>query len=339
MKLLYLNHFGPDDDAERGWYGDVMDIAIHRGPGDPADMPTETEMREADGIIACSAAFDAGPPENYPNCRIIVRMGVGFDNIDGAAWGARGVPLCNVPDYGTSEVADHAVTLAASLARGVVAYHERLAADPVGNWGWSPPPPTMRRLRGSTFGVVGLGRIGLAAARRARGFDMDVVFFDPYQPNGMELATGLKRLDSLAALMAMSDIVSVHAPLSAETRNLIGRDALAAAKPGLLLINTARGPLVDLDALYDAMKSGTVAGAALDVLPQEPPQPPHKLLTALRDHEPWISNRLLLTPHAAFYTAPAFADMRRKAMEVVLHYLRDGRLTNCCNSAVLRRSG
>src|SRR5579875_3082199 len=339
MKLLYLNNFGPDDGAGQGWYGDQMDITIHPGPGDAADKPSRQEMEQADAIISCSAAHDVGSPEQYPNCKVIVRMGVGFDNIDGAAWGARGVPLCNVPDYGTSEVADHAVTLMASLARGVTYYQEKLAADPVGNWGWSPAAPTMKRLRGATFGVVGLRRIGLAAARRARGFDMDVVFTDPYQPNGIELATGLRRVQSLAELMSVSDVVSIHAPLSAETRGLMNAEAFAAAKHGMLLVNTARGPLVDLDALYDAMKSGIIAGAALDVLPSEPPEPVHKLLAALRDGEEWISGRLILTPHAAFYTEPAFADMRRKAMEVVLYYLRDGRLMNCCNSSLLRRNG
>ena len=338
LKLLYLNHFGPDDGAEKRWYGREMDISIHRGPGDPADLPTPQEMQQADGIIGCAAQFDVGPPEQYPNCKIIVRMGVGFDNIDGAAWGASGVPLCNVPDYGTSEVADHAVTLMASLARGITYYQEKLSADPAGNWGWSPPAPAMKRLRGATFGVVGLGRIGLAAARRARGFDMEVAFYDPYQPNGMELATGLRRAGSLAELMGMSDAVSIHAPLSAETRGLINAEALAVARPGMILVNTARGPLVDLDALYDALKSGRIAAAALDVLPVEPPQPPHKLLLALRDKEEWINGRLLLTPHAAFYTAPAFEDMRRKAMEVVLFYLRDGRLMNCVNGPLLRRN-
>ncbi len=248
------------------------------------------------------------------------------------------MPLCNVPDYGTSEVADHAVTLMASLARGITYYHERLAADAAGNWGWSPPAPAMKRLRGATFGVVGLGRIGLAAARRARGFDMDVVFFDPYQPNGFELATGFRRASSLAELMAMSDVVSLHAPLSAETRGMIDAAALAAAKPGMILVNTARGPLIDLDALHAALKSGRIAAAALDVLPVEPPKPPHKLLRALHDGEDWIRGRLVLTPHAAFYTAPAFEDMRRKAMEVVLHYLRDGRLTNCVNAPLLRHN-
>jgi lactate dehydrogenase-like 2-hydroxyacid dehydrogenase len=338
MKLLYLNHFGPDDGAEQGWFGDRMDIAIHRGPGDPADMPTQDEMAQADGIICCSAQFDVGPPTQYPNCRIIVRMGVGFDNIDGAVWGAAGIPLCNVPDYGTTEVADHAVTLMASLARGVTFYQEKLAADPIGNWGWAPAAPTMKRLRGAVFGVVGLGRIGLAAARRAHGFDMEVVFYDPHLPNGVELATGFRRVHSLAELMGMSDAVSIHAPLSAETRNLIDARALAAAKPGLLFVNTARGPLVDLDALYDAMKSGIVAGAGLDVLPSEPPEPLPRLLAALRDREEWLHGRLIVTPHAAFYTGPALADMRRKAMEVVYHYLHDGRLMNCVNTAQLRRN-
>ena len=115
-----------------------------------------------------------------------------------------------------------------------------------------------------------MGRIGTAAARRAKAFDMDVVFYDPYQPNGYQFAIGVRRADTLAELMGQCDFVSIHAPLTAETRNLIGAEAFAAAKRGMILINTARGPIVDIDALYDAMKDGTVLAAGLDVLPEEP---------------------------------------------------------------------
>jgi D-3-phosphoglycerate dehydrogenase/C-terminal binding protein len=265
-------------------------------------------------------------------------MGVGYDNLDRVAMAQRQIMVLNVPDYGTTEVADHAVALMLTLARGTHAYAARLAADPGGNRGWQPAPPLMRRLRGAVFGVVGLGRIGTAAARRARGFDMDVVFYDPHLPNGAELGIGFRRVHSLNELMSVSDAVSLHAPLSDETRGIIGAEALAHARPGLILVNTARGPLVDLDALHDALKSGRIGGAALDVLPAEPPGP-HPLLAALQAGEDWIRDRLILTPHAAFFSPPANIDIRRKAAEVVLHYLRDGRLTNCVNAHLIRRDG
>jgi D-3-phosphoglycerate dehydrogenase/C-terminal binding protein len=335
VNILYLNYPLPSDGLEQATFGDGFRLAMYPVGG----QPTAQEMAEADGIITGSANHDVGPVGQYPNCRIILRLGVGYDNLDIAAWGARGVPVCNVPDYGTSEVADHAVTLMVTLARGIVHYQEKLRADPVGNWGWTPAPPLMRRLRDNTFGIIGFGRIGMAAARRAAGFGMDIVFYDPHLPNGVELGFGCRRVHSVAELMAQSDAVSLHAPSSEETRHIIDAKALAAAKQDLILINTARGPLVDLDALYDALKSGRVGGAGLDVFPSEPPAPLPKLLAAWRDREPWLADRLLVTPHAAFFSPPANLDIRRKAAECLRVYLQDGRLTNCVNLEQLRRNG
>ncbi|MCX7383629.1 MAG: C-terminal binding protein [Alphaproteobacteria bacterium] len=332
--VLYMNYAPSPDGLEQATFGDFARTTSHRPD---AVVPVE-ECLAADGIISGSANHDVGDVNQYPNCKIIVRMGVGYDNLDSKAWGARGVPVCNVPDYGTSEVADHAVSLMLTLARGTHYYATRLAADPVGNWGWAPGAPLMRRLRGQTFGIIGLGRIGMAAARRAKGFDMDIVFYDPELPNGVELGVGYRRARSLKELMEASDAISLHAPFTDSTRNIINAESLSWAKDNLILVNTARGPLVDLDALRDALKSGRIAGAALDVLPSEPPVPLHPLFAALQAGEPWIKDRLILTPHAAFFSPPANLDIRRKAAEVVLHYLRDGRLTNCVNGHLLRKN-
>ena len=334
MQVLYLNYPPSPDGLEQATFGDFATTTSYK-PDQPAPV---TECLAADGIISGSANHDVGDVSQYPNCKIIVRMGVGYDNLDSAAWAARGVPVCNVPDYGTSEVADHAVGLMLTLARGTHYYATRLAADPVGNWGWAPGAPLMRRLRGQTFGIVGLGRIGMAAARRAKGFDMDIVFYDPELPNGVELGVGYKRARSMQELMAVSDTISLHAPYTDSTRHIINAETLSHAKDNLILVNTARGPLVDLDALHDALKSNRIAGAALDVLPSEPPVPLHPLFQALQAGETWIKDRLLLTPHAAFFSPPANIDIRRKAAEVVLHYLRDGRLTNCVNGHLMRKN-
>ncbi len=334
MHVLYMNYPPSADGLEQATFGDFARTTTYLPD---AVVPTD-ECQSAAGIISGSANHDVGDASQYPNCKIIVRMGVGYDNIDSAAWGARGVPVCNVPDYGTSEVADHAVSLMLTLARGTHYYATRLAADPVGNWGWAPGAPLMRRLRGQTFGIVGLGRIGMAAARRARGFDMEIVFYDPHLPNGVELGVGYKRVRSMQALMEISDTISLHAPLSNETRHIINAETLSHAKDNLILVNTARGPLVDIDALHDALRTNRIAGAALDVLPSEPPVPLHPLFAALQGAEPWIKDRLILTPHAAFFSPPANIDIRRKAAEVVLYYLRDGNLTNCVNGHLLRKN-
>ena len=164
---------------------------------------------------------------------------------------------------------------------------------------------------------------------------MDVVFYDPYQSNGYELALGVRRADSLAELMGQCDFVSIHAPLTAETRGLIGAAAFAAAKRGMILINTARGPIVDTDALYDAMKDGTVLAAGLDVLPEEPANPQSRLIAAWQRNEDWIRHRLVVTPHSAFFTPESMRDNRAFSSRTAARYLRDGRLENCVNRQYL----
>jgi D-3-phosphoglycerate dehydrogenase/C-terminal binding protein len=202
--------------------------------------------------------------------------------------------------------------------------------------GWTyETAPLVRRHRGLTFGIIGLGRIGLATARRAAGFDMRVLFYDPYLPNGIELATGYERARDLDKLIGASDILSIHAPLTDETRNLIGDRTLTAAKPNLVIVNTARGPIIDLDALTRALREGRIAGAGLDVLPVEPADAAHPLVAAWRNREAWLAGRLVLTPHAAFYSPSALEDMQRKAIEVVVAYIRHGELMNCVNGAWL----
>lgn len=332
IPVLLLNSPDPHDGLEERLFGHDLHFGIHAGPAFPGSAPTPEACAAAQGIVSRSANHDIGEPAQYPNLRVLVRMGVGYDSLDIAKWGRAGVAVCNVPDYGTSEVADHAVAAMLALARGITTYHPRLLAG--GEWGWAGAP-CMRRLRGATFGVVGLGRIGLAAALRAKAFGMDLAFYDPYAPNGLEIAVGARRVQTLPELMALSSVVSLHAPLSPETRGMVGREALAAANPDLILVNTARGPIVDVDALCDALEAGRIAGAALDVLPQEPIPQDHRLLRALREDAPWAAGRVVLTPHAAFYSPDAMADMRRKSWEVVLHFLRDNRLENCVNREYL----
>ena len=234
------------------------------------DQVTEEQWRNCDGIVG--GAVPEGFLPMLDKCRIVVKMAVGFDDVNVEAFGRHGIPVCNVPDYGTREVADHAIALMMTLTKSIAFHDECLREDPIKNW--RPAlNPFGRRLADCTFGVVGLGRIGTTALRRAQAFDMDCVFYDPYQPSGLELALGVRRVDTLHELMGMSDVVSIHTPLNDETQNLIDADALAAAKQGTIIINTARGPLIDLDALHDAMKVGTVLAAGLDVLPDEPARP------------------------------------------------------------------
>jgi phosphoglycerate dehydrogenase-like enzyme len=333
--LILLPDAQFDDDAtlEREVLGADFEIAVHH-EREAARIP-DALWRTADALIVYyGVPIDRALIERLERCRIVVRAGVGYDQIDVAACAARGIPVCNVPDYGTTEVADHAIALLLGLARGLVSYHQRLLADPHAGWHYAGAP-LVRRLRGATFGVIGLGRIGTATARRAAALDMAILFYDPYLPDGADLATGWRRAASLEELLAQSDVVSLHCPRTAETANLIDHAALAAIKPGALLINTARGGLVDLGALEAALREERLAGAGLDVLPEEPPDPGHPLLQAFRRREPWLDGRLLLTPHTAWLSPDGRADLRRKSAQTVGDYLRDQRLRNCVNRHLL----
>lgn len=328
IRVLWPTGMGRNHDLEISALGSGIDAEFGRG----FDQVTEEQWRNCDGIVGTQP-----PPEcmaKLQNCRIFVKPAVGFDDVDMESWTSRGIAVCNVPDYGTREVADHAIALMMTLTKSIAFHDENLRADPRGNW--RPAlNPYGRRISDCTFGVLGLGRIGTTAARRAKAFDMDVAFYDPYIPNGIDLALGLRRVDSLDELMAESDILSVHTPLNEETRGLVGREAFAVAKNGMILINTARGPIVDLDALYDAMRDDTVLAAGLDVLPEEPANMDRPLLKAWGANEDWIKHRLVITPHSAFYTPESVRDIRMFAARTAARFLRDGRLENCVNPQVV----
>jgi len=297
------------------------------------DDVTEEQWANADALVTVNDVPD-NHREKLSKCRIVVTPKVGFDNIDLQAWADLGVPVCNVPDYGTQEVADHAIALMMSLMKGITFHTRELKKDPRGLW--RPAlNPFGKRLSACTFGVVGLGRIGTAASLRAKAFGMDVVMYDPYRENGAELSIGVKRTHSLEDLFARSDVVSIHAPLSDATDKLINTAILKSSKPGLILINTARGPIVDLDALYKALKNDVIQAVGLDVLPEEPADPDHPLIKAWANDEEWVADRLLITPHSAFFTPESVYDMRYKGGEVAVTYLSEGRLQNCVNSHLL----
>jgi D-3-phosphoglycerate dehydrogenase/C-terminal binding protein len=246
-------------------------------------------------------------------CRLIVRCGVGYDNVDIAAARRHGIPVANVPDYGTEEVADSAIGLALSLTRGIHLSTSRLR-PPGADWTWTHVRPR-HRLRGRGFGVVGLGRIGTAAALRAKALGMDVLFYDPYVPDGRDRALGIRRVESLAELLGQSYVVSLHCPLTEETRHLINRQTVSQMAPGSYLVNTARGAVVDPLAVLDAVTAGHLAGAALDVLEEEPPAEDHPLIVAWRDPDHPAYDRIILNAHSAFYSEEGLVDMRIKGSE------------------------
>lgn len=271
----------------------------------------------ADVIARCAGAqvlinqyapITAEVLDALPDVRLVVRYGVGVDTVDVDAATHRGVWVANVPDYGTSEVADHTVALALAVLRGVAVYDRSVRA---GAWEYQAARP-LRRLSDLTFGVIGCGAIGRAAAVRAAAFGMRVL--------GTEIVEGRPAGPSpivrvgLDELLAEADVVSLHATLDQSSHGLIGERALAAMKPSTVLVNTARGGLVDTPALLNALETGRIAGAALDVLDAEPVLP--AVREALTRHP-----RVVLSPHAAWYSEESFlqlkSDVAREALRAV----------------------
>ncbi|MBL8576529.1 MAG: C-terminal binding protein [Mesorhizobium sp.] len=301
-----------------------------------------SERISAEALAACDAMVvwhemkvDRALLSQLERCRIVVRAGVGFDHIDLEAAAELGIPVCNTPDYGTSEVADHAIALMLALKRGLVSYHQHLVADTTKGFDYSLAP-LVGRLRGKVFGVIGLGRIGVATALRAKAFGMSVAAYDPLVSRGTEISVGVERKESLEELLAISDVVSIHCPLTTDTRRMINAMTLRAMRRDAVLINTARGGIVDIDALVDALRQGVIAGAGIDVLPVEPPPPDDALAKAYRARaDKIVGDRLLVTPHAAWSSPESVADARRLSVETAMLYLREGKLRNLVNTPSL----
>jgi len=313
--ILYPEAMYPDDAEERRIFGPDATI-LRRDTTALADL-SDADCAAVDGLMMFRQYLTAADLARFTRLRAVVRMGVGYDRLDRAAAAARGVLVCNVPDYGTTEVADHAMALVLALRRGIVLHHERQRHDPPAPWRGADHP-LLRRSGAQGFGIVGMGRIGTAVALRAKAFGFRVTIYDPHLPNGAELAVGVARAATLHDLMRGSDVLSIHTPLTPGTAGLVDRAALALLPPGAVVVNTARGPVLDVDALADALREGRIAGAGLDVLPVEPPvEPLPGLLRAYRAREPWLEGRLVITPHSAYLTPEAHWDIRVKSAETM----------------------
>lgn len=289
---------------------------------DETELPDWFDQMDAI-IIWHQVKLSEASLKRLKKCRIIVRNGVGFDNVDIKAAGAMGIAVCNVPDYGTEEVADHSMALALALSRNLCAFREQTQKM---GWDWKIGADILKRFRGRVFGIIGLGRIGTAVALRAKAFGYDVVFYDPYLSAGVEKAIGIRRAWKLDELLKQSDLISLHCPLNEETRGMIGREQFAVMKKGVLIVNTARGGIIDQSELKKALKTGKVAGTGLDVLNTEPPDDPE--LVRLPN--------VIVTPHAAFYSQESFEECRRSSALVVKRFFDDGIIMNLVNQEYLK---
>lgn len=327
LTVLEPESLYPDTLLEQRILGDTVRILTGTAIKSLMELPDDL-CAQADGLMTLRLAVPKEALARFPKLKVVIRMGVGYDRVDRAYCAERGITVCNVPDYGTQEVADTAIALAVSLRRGLVLHHDAQRADPPAAWGVIQNR-IVRRFEVQTFGVLGLGRIGTAAALRAKALGFRVVFFDPYLPNGAERAIGVTRAESMDALLAQSDVLSIHCPLTRNTRNLVGARELALLPRDAVVINTARGPILDIEALEGALRSGHLAAAGLDVIPVEPPvEPIPALLAAYRAREPWLMGRLVIMPHVAFHSPEAWDDIRLKSAETMRDVLVRGLRTN-----------
>jgi D-3-phosphoglycerate dehydrogenase len=320
---VLIADFLDETSIESAVLGDIAQLIIGRATDESelsAYLPT------TDAIVIYHAISNVGEFSfaRAPRCRCVVRAGVGYDNVDLAAATRHGVIVCNVPDYGTEEVADHAIMFLLALARRLVTSHQAIRG---GTWDYQSALGTPR-LRGKTLGLVGCGRIGSAAALRGKALGLDVVFYDPYLRQGMDKALGIRRVYRLEELLEQSHFVSLHCYLDQTTHHLMNAQTIVRMRPGAYLINTARGPVVDENALLAALDSGHVAGAALDVVEREPLENER-----LRQHP-----SVLLTPHTAFYSVEGYAELRTKTAEEIRRILLGEPPRNAVNVVAGRKA-
>ncbi len=284
---------------------------------EPHCASEEDVIRAAQGATALlvqNAPVGARALSALPDLRIVSVPGIGVDAIDLAAAQKHGVWVANVPDGNVTEVASHALAMALSIVRRLPFYDRSVRA---GAWNYEAGGP-MTRPGKMTFGLVGMGRIGRLTADYAAPLFGRLVGYDPHLPDAA-WPEGVERIADLGALFEASDVVSLHMPLTAETRGLVGAELLGRMKPGSHLVNVSRGPILDIGALLAALDSGQLAAAALDVLPEEPPAADHPVLA---------HPKLVLSPHAAFYSLESDEELRRRSVTNIIAFLETGRPEN-----------
>jgi D-3-phosphoglycerate dehydrogenase len=275
-----------------------------------ADSPTPEGIVAAaassDALLVTYAKITADMIQAMPKCRVISRVGIGVDNVDIPAATIAGIIVTKVPDYCIDEVSDHAMALLLAIVRKIPSSSARTHG---GRWEMKAVVP-IHRLRDSVLGLAGFGRIPQLVVPKAKAFGMKVLAYDPFVPEDVFRRAGVERVE-LAQLLATSDYVSVHTPLTPETKHLFNRDTFARMKRGAYIVNTARGPIIDEAALAEALDSGQIAGAALDVMTQEPP-PASPLFG--RDN-------VIITPHTSFYSEESLVELQVKAAQEVVAVL------------------
>ena len=319
-KVLVTDYVWPSVEPERAVLAEIGAELVVAPNGDEDTLVSLAG--DVDAILTCFAKTTENVVRAAEKCVVIGRYGVGVDNIAVDTATELGIAVTYVPDYCVEEVADHVMALLLTWNRRIVLLHNSVKTT-----GWGSVPLTMRimRLRGKKLGVVGFGRIGRAVSTKAKAFGFEVLAYDPFLAPEAISEHGARAAD-VTTLLRESDFVTLHAPVTPETTNLIGKAELELMKPEAFLINCARGALIDEDALYDALTSGQIAGAGVDVLLDLEPSPDHRLIAL---------DNMLVTPHTAFFSQEAVLELEERAAGEVARVLQGQMPDNLVNPAVL----
>jgi D-3-phosphoglycerate dehydrogenase len=270
------------------------------------------EISDADAIVVIDRALQKDHFQAMSRCKIILALEVGYDFIDVETATQKGIIVSNVPTYGTEQVAVHALALVLACQRQLKALMVETSA---GGWNYNVCKP-LWELKGKKLGIIGLGRIGRSLVKKVQGLALELIAYDPYLSDDVFELLGVRRCYDLEDLLAEADLISLHVPLTPETLHLIGEKELAKMKKRAILINTCRGKVVDGEALFKALKEGEIAGAGLDVLEKEPPNPEDPLLNC---------RNLIVTPHSAWYSEESLERLKTIGMDEVVRVLNGKR--------------
>lgn len=322
FKVVVTDYTYEDLNIERGILGGIEGVVIedyqYRKAEDVIKIASDCDV-----LVVQYADVNRAVIESLKKCSMIIRYAIGVDNIDLKAATEKGIMVVNVPDYGIDEVSTYAVALLLCAVRKIPQTIDMIREK---KWNYAITKP-MYRTAGKTVGLVGLGRIPSSVAKKLSGFDMNIIAYDPYVSKDHADSLGVQ-LVSLEHLMRESDYISIHCPLTAETKHLFDAKAFSVMKQTAYLVNTARGGIVDSNALYDALKNHTIAGAAVDVTEQEP-LPADSPLREL--------DNLIITPHIAWYTEDSIDTLKEKLANEIVRVSRGERPLNVVNKDVLKK--
>ena len=305
MNKVYITDYIENPDIERELLGDELSNEIN----DSIEI-----------ILVWHEKINKSFIDKLPNLKGIIRYGVGYDNIDLNYAASKNIIVCNTPDYGIDEVSDTAIAMILNISRGVSQYD--FLSKYQNNW----QENTLKKLKRSSeykLGIIGAGRIGGSVLLKAKSLGFKTFFYDPYTSRGHDKMLNAKQVNDLDELIEISDIISIHTPLTNETKGMVNEEFISKMKNSSSLVNTARGKIInDIDEFYTPLKTNKIYSLALDVLPDEPPKE-SKLISSWKGGEKWLGGRLLINPHTAYYSKESFQEMRTKASKNALRILKN----------------